>query len=75
MSSRVKDQRLEVEKYESLHRNGSNINQDQIRQAQDIFGDDNEQYHANRLAEARFNTNMEDAFPDEIDDPFSSKAD
>jgi hypothetical protein len=31
MSSRVKDQRLEVEKHESLHRSGSHVNQDQIR--------------------------------------------
>jgi len=70
---------MEIEKQESLGQPRVNFNQDQIRQAQEIFGDENDAFiHASRLAEARMSTNVaiEEIFHgDEIDDPFSSAAD
>lgn len=70
---------MEIEKTDFAGLPRSNVNQDQIRQAQEIFGDDNDSsFHAIRLAEARMSstTAIEDVFHgDEIDDPFSSAID
>jgi len=70
---------MEIEKQEYAGQPRLYINQDQIRQAQEIFGDDNDgSFHALRLAEARMSSNVaiEEIFHgDEIDDPFSSAAD
>jgi hypothetical protein len=76
-ASRVKDNKMELEKHESLARTGSHLNSDQLRQAQEIFGDDNEdEYLVNKETRAVANLAIEDVFHgDEIDDPFSSAAD
>ena len=75
-TSRVKE-RMEIEKAEFVSHPRTNVNSEQMRQAQEIFGDDNDgSFHALRLAEARMSSNIEDVFHgDEIDDPFSSAAD
>lgn len=78
-SSRVKG--MELEKHESYGHariTGSHINQEQLRQAQEIFGDEDGAAHAQRLADARMSANVaidEIFHGDEIDDPFSSAAD
>jgi len=69
---------MEIEQEENILQTHRSINPDRLRQAQNIFGESNEQpaYIKTDLNKAAPVSNLKDFFnADEIDDPFNTEAD